>query len=108
MVRLVEFLRSCEKETGTRLVTFDFEILFFLYLNGPSPSMTVLQATNASLAAFVKAIKRLTEEGLLVVEQGTQDRRIRNYDLSPELRARLGENFVRLFGEAPASAPPEK
>lgn len=42
MVRLFEFLRSCEKETGTRLVTFDFEIIFFLYLHGPSPSMTVL------------------------------------------------------------------
>lgn len=59
MVRLFEFLRSCEKETGTRLVTFDFEIIFFLYLQGPSPSMTVLQATNASLAAFCKSTETL-------------------------------------------------
>lgn len=104
MVRLFEFLRSCEKETGTRLVTFDFEIIFFLYLHGPSPSMTVLQATNASLAAFVKALKRLTEEGLLVVEQGTMDLRIRNYDLAPDIRAKLTENFTRLFGELPTKS----
>ena len=99
MVRLFEFLRSCEKETGTRLVTFDFEIIFFLYLQGPSPSMTVLQATNASLAAFVKALKRLTEDGLLVVEQGMMDRRIRNYDLAPDLRAKLSDAFAQHFGE---------
>lgn len=99
MVRLFEFLRSCEKETGTRLVTFNFEIIFFLYLHGPSPSMTVLQATNASLAAFVKALKRLTEDGLLVVEQGMMDRRIRNYDLAPDLRAKLSDAFAQHFGE---------
>ena len=99
MVRLVEFLRSCEKETGTRLVTFDFEIIFFLYINGPSPSMTVLEATSASLAAFVKALKRLTEEGLLVVEQGQMDRRVRNYDLSPRVRAMLGASFKAHLGD---------
>lgn len=98
MVRLFEFLRSCEKDTGTRLVTFDFEIIFFLYIHGPSPSMTVLQSTSASLAAFVKALKRLTEEGLLVVEQGQMDRRVRNYDLAPDLRAKLGAEFTKYFG----------
>lgn len=33
MVRLFEFLRSCEKETGTRLVTFDLEIIFFFSIS---------------------------------------------------------------------------
>lgn len=61
--------------------------------------MTVLQATNASLAAFVKALKRLTEDGLLVVEQGMMDRRIRNYDLAPDLRAKLSDAFAQHFGE---------
>ena len=98
MVELVEFLRSCERETGTRLVTFDFEILFYLYMNGPSPSMTVLEATNASLAAFVKAMKRLTEQGLLVVEPGTEDRRVRNYDLAPPIRSALSDSYTRFLG----------
>lgn len=97
MMRLIEFVRTCEKETGTRLVTFDFEILFFLYVHGPSPSMTVLEATSASLAAFVKALKRLTEEGMLIVEQGKADRRVRNYDLAPDVRALLAENLDRLL-----------
>lgn len=97
MVELVEFLRNCERETGTRLVTFDFEILFYLYMNGPSPSMTVLEATNASLAAFVKAMKRLTEQGLLVVEPGTEDRRVRNYDLAPPIRAALSDAYTRFL-----------
>ena len=104
MLGLVEFLRNCERETGTRLVTFDFEILFYLYLNGPSPSMTVLESTNASLAAFVKAIKRLTEQGLLVVEPGTEDRRVRNYDLSADVREALRRSYQRHFGAPEGSA----
>ncbi|MFM7028393.1 MAG: MarR family transcriptional regulator [Chakrabartia sp.] len=106
MVRLVEFLRGCEKETGTRLVTFDFEILFYLYVHGPSPSMTVLEATSASLAAFVKALKRLTEGGLLIVEPGQSDRRVRNYDLAPAVRSvmtNLFENHL-ICAEAAAAA----
>ncbi len=93
MVRVIELLRNCEQETGTRLVTFDFEILFHLYVHGPSASMTLLEATSASLAAFVKAVKRLTENGLLVVTPGSTDRRVRNYDLAPHVRAA----FERLF-----------
>ena len=77
MVRVIEFLRNCEQETGTRLVTFDFEILFHLYVHGPSASMTLLEATSASLAAFVKTVKRLTENGLLIVTPGSTDRRVR-------------------------------
>lgn len=103
MMRLIEFVRTCEKETGTRLVTFDFEILFFLYVHGPSPSMTVLEATSASLAAFVKALKRLTEEGMLIVEQGKADRRVRNYDLAPDVRALLAENLNRLVASGNAN-----
>ncbi|MBU6252617.1 MAG: MarR family winged helix-turn-helix transcriptional regulator [Alphaproteobacteria bacterium] len=103
MMRLIEFVRTCEKETGTRLVTFDFEILFFLYVHGPSPSMTVLEATSASLAAFVKALKRLTEEGMLIVEQGKADRRVRNYDLAPDVRALLAENLNRLLASGNAN-----
>lgn len=103
MMRLIEFVRTCEKETGTRLVTFDFEILFFLYVHGPSPSMTVLEATSASLAAFVKALKRLTEDGMLIVEQGKADRRVRNYDLAPDVRALLAENLNRLVASGNAN-----
>jgi DNA-binding MarR family transcriptional regulator len=103
MMRLIEFVRTCEEETGTRLVTFDFEILFFLYVHGPSPSMTVLEATSASLAAFVKALKRLTEEGMLIVEQGKADRRVRNYDLAPDVRALLAENLNRLVASGNAN-----
>ncbi len=98
MFGLVEFLRTCERETGTRLVTFDFEILFYLYLNGPSPSMMVLESTSASLAAFVKAIKRLTDQGLLVVEPGMEDRRVRNYDVSAEVREVLRRSYQRQLG----------
>lgn len=89
MVRLIEFLRSFEKITGHRLVTFDFEIMSHLYLHGPAPSMSVLEATSASLAAFVKTIKRMTDDGLLVVNPGTEDRRVRNYDLAPHVRASM-------------------
>ena len=102
MMRLIEFVRTCEKETGTRLVTFDFEILFFLYVHGPSPSMTVLEATSASLAAFVKALKRLTEEGMLIVEQGKADRRVRNYDLAPQVRAKIAALLTQYLGNPAA------
>lgn len=99
MERVIQFVRACEKETGTRLVTFDFEILAHLYMNGPSPSMSVLDATSASLAAFVKTIKRMTDDGLLVVAPGVDDRRVRNYDLSPQVRAlfdaQLGGNSLQ-------------
>ena len=104
MVRVIELLRNCEQETGTRLVTFDFEILFHLYVHGPSASMTLLEATSASLAAFVKAIKRLTEQGLLVVEPGTEDRRVRDYDLSADVRDALRRSYQRHFGAPEGSA----
>jgi DNA-binding MarR family transcriptional regulator len=65
--------------------------------------MTVLEATSASLAAFVKALKRLTEEGMLIVEQGKADRRVRNYDLAPDVRALLAENLNRLLASGNAN-----
>ena len=97
-VHLLDFIKSCETDLDARLVTFDVQILFHLYANGPSPSMSVMAATNASLAAFVKTIKRMTEDGLLVVESGVEDRRVRNYDLAPPVRAMIATLLTQHLG----------
>lgn len=101
-MHLLDLIKSCETELGTRLVTFDFQILFHLYAHGPSPSMSVMGATNASLAAFVKTIKRMTEDGLLVVESGVEDRRVRNYDLAPPVRTMIATLLTRHLGDRAA------
>jgi DNA-binding MarR family transcriptional regulator len=64
--------------------------------------MSVMTATNASLAAFVKTIKRMSEEGMLVVASGVEDRRVRNYDLAPQVRAKIAALLTQYLGNPAA------
>jgi hypothetical protein len=44
----------------------------------------------------------MTEDGLLVVESGVEDRRVRNYDLAPSVRAMMATLLTQHLGDRAA------
>jgi len=82
-----------EKKLRMRLITGEFEVLSFLYFNGPTKSHDLSLSTKSSIANFQLILRRLRESGVVVVEQELADRRVRVYQLSPEIR----REFSRIF-----------
>lgn len=78
-----------EGKLRLRLITSEFEILAWLYFNGPTRSRELCGKTKASVANFQIILRRMREEGVIVPCIDAQDRRARAYDLAPGVRADL-------------------
>lgn len=79
-----------EKRLRLRLVTSEFEVVSWLYVNGSTPSRDLSRQTKASIANFQLIVRRLKDDGVLIARPGRDDRRVRGYDLSPEVRVEIG------------------
>lgn len=78
-----------EKRLRLKLVTSEFEIISWLYVNGSTPSRDLSRCTKASIANFQLIVRRLKEEGILIAKAGCGDRRVREYDLSDVVRVEI-------------------
>lgn len=75
-----------ETKLRMRLITAEFEVLSFLYFNGPTKSRDLSLSTKSSIANFQLILRRLRESDVVVVEQDQTDQRVRVYQLSPDIR----------------------
>ena len=76
---------ALENELKLRLVTGAFEIVQFLYINGPTNSRELATKTKVSPANFQAILRRLREVGIVVTETEEGDRRRRRYALAPHV-----------------------
>lgn len=75
-----------ESKLRMRLITAEFELLSFLYFNGPTKSRDLSLSTKSSIANFQLILRRLRESAVVEVEQDQIDQRVRVYRLSDEIR----------------------
>jgi DNA-binding MarR family transcriptional regulator len=75
-----------ETKLRMRLITAEFEVLSFLYFNGPTKSRDLSLSTKSSIANFQLILRRLRESEVVVVEQDDADQRVRVYRLSSEIQ----------------------
>lgn len=93
----MQVLGDLEKRLRLRLVTSEFEIITWLFCNGPTPSRDLARHTKASIANFQLIVRRLKDDGVVVTNLGDQDRRVREYDLSPKIRGEIN-GIIREYG----------
>lgn len=82
-----------ESRLRLRLITGEFELLSWLYFNGPTKSRDLAVRTKTSIANFQIILRRLKSSNIIVSLNTDDDRRVRVYDLSPEIR----EEFDLIF-----------
>jgi len=68
-----------------RLVTGSFEIVYWLYTNGPTNSRDLARQIKVSPANFQIILRRLREDSLVLIETDDADKRGRRYSLAPEV-----------------------
>lgn len=95
MESLVRVLVELEGRLKARLITGELEIICWLYANGPTSSRALSERTKVSNANYQMILRRLKEEGVLIVQSGEEDRRVRHYDLAPHARQQIDSTLTR-------------
>lgn len=90
----MQVLSELESRLRLRLVTSEFELVSWLYANGSTPSRDLSRRTKASIANFQLIVRRLKEDGVLIAQCGSADRRVREYDLSLSARSEIDKVLV--------------
>lgn len=75
-----------ETKLKLRLITNEFELLSWLYFNGPTKSRDLAVMTKTSIANFQIILRKLKSCNIIVGSSSTDDRRVRLYDLAPDIR----------------------
>lgn len=83
---MISGISRIESELSLRLVTGEFEILAWLYRNGPTRSNELSRATKVSIANFQGILRRLKGDGIIVSVCDPNDRRVRLFDLAESVR----------------------
>lgn len=86
-----------ESKLKLRLITGDFELLSWLYFNGPTKSRDLAVRTKTSIANFQIILRRLKSSGIIVSLNTEEDGRVRVYDLSTQIR----DEFDMIFTSDP-------
>lgn len=87
---------ALESALKLRLVTGNFEVIYALYEGGATPSRELARRTKVSMANFQVILKRLREEGIVVIEQDASDGRKRRYALALRVWNVLDLAFARV------------
>ena len=95
MEALVRVLAELEGRLKARLITGELEIICWLYANGPTSSRALSEKTKVSNANYQMILRRLKEEGVLIVHAGEEDRRVRHYDLAHHVRQQIDATLTR-------------
>jgi DNA-binding MarR family transcriptional regulator len=83
-----------ESKLRLRLITGEFELLSWLYFNGPTKSRDLAVRTKTSIANFQIILRRLKSSNIILSLNTDDDRRVRVYDLAPEIRAEFDMIFT--------------
>lgn len=105
MDSLVRVLVELEGRLKSRLITGELEIICWLYAHGPTSSRALSERTKVSNANYQMILRRLKDEGVLVVQAGDGDRRVREYDLSPHVREQIDITLNGTLNGGPCAAP---
>lgn len=89
-------LMELERRLRLKLVTSEFEIISWLFVNGSTSSRDLSRCTKASIANFQLIVRRLKEEGILIAQAGSGDRRVREYDLSDAVRTEINRALAEV------------
>lgn len=93
MDAVVKVLGELEGRLKARLITGELEIISWLYTHGATSSRALSERTKVSNANYQMILRRLKDEGVLVVQSGEDDRRVRHYDLAPHVRQQIVSAF---------------
>lgn len=83
-----------ESKLRLRLITGEFEFLSWLYFNGPTKSRDLAVRTKTSIANFQIILRILKSSNIILALSTDDDRRVRVYDLAPEIRAEFDMIFT--------------
>ena len=80
-----------EKVLKARLVTSEFRILMYIYLNGPTRSSNLFAPSGASPANFQNILRKMRTSGLITANSADLDGRVRIYDMDEKTRQHIDE-----------------
>ncbi len=86
---LFDRLREIELSTRVKLLTCELEIILNLYHKPHISAGDLFGCSRHSSTSFYATLKRLTQEGLLVVSVDQQDRRSNIYALNADMTAAI-------------------
>ena len=86
-------LLKIESTLNIKLVTGEFEIILWLYANGPTRSTCIAKKTKLSIANFQIILRKMRENGILNLLPNEHDRRGRVYDSAPHVRQTFDQMF---------------
>lgn len=95
-----------EGRLKARLITGELEIICWLYVHGPTSSRALSERTKVSNANYQMILRRLKDGGVLIVEPGEGDRRVRHYDLSSEVRRQIEAALLGTMVSPLGAVPP--
>ena len=82
----MERLLKIENTLNIKLLTGEFEIILWLFANGPTRSTDIAKKTKMSIANFQITLRKMRENDILKLVQNDADKRGRVYDISPHVR----------------------
>jgi len=86
-----------EKNLNINYYSSEFEIIIFLYECVSSRAGDIFERSHAASTSFYAALKRISEMGILCVESGQGDRRLKTYSLSIAARSILDRAHTEII-----------
>ena len=86
---LLSIFRDIERDVREKFITCGCEIVLYLYYHERAPAGSIYKTSRYSSTSFYSTLKRLAEDGILVVQIDPEDKRSNLYTLSDDVRQRL-------------------
>ena len=92
----LNIVRAVEKQLKLRIFSYEYEILVVLFDYGPTTAGDLLSQSSASSTAFYAALKYLLDQGLIIGQTESSDRRRMRYSLTAVSQRALEDVYAQL------------
>ena len=98
----LNYIRTVESTTSTKLLTCEFEIIIFLLENPNSPPGKMISSINYSNTTFYSTLKKLLTAGIVTCSNSARDGRSNLYNVAERFLEACEPNLKMIL--FPASA----
>lgn len=91
-----QFVRGMEDALSIKCLSYDFELVIYLFDCGPTSATDLHIMCRASRSTFHMALGKLTDSNVIYAWQHTKDRRKKLHDLTPATRQTLETQVVQI------------